>query len=56
MKCSDFYNEETEQAIQESYDILSGKIPAKRYNSAAEMIADILAEDDNEEIAKIERA
>ncbi|MCL2208420.1 MAG: hypothetical protein FWB90_10080 [Fibromonadales bacterium] len=37
---------ETLEAMQEVKDIESGKIQAKRYNSAAEMHADILAEED----------
>ena len=35
------YNTETEEAIQESKDIMQGKIKAKSYASVEEMIADI---------------
>lgn len=38
------YNIETENAIQESRDILSGKIKAKSYSSVNEMLNDL--EDD----------
>ena len=37
------YNAETLAAIQEARDIISGKVEAKRYKTAAEMHADILA-------------
>ncbi|EEZ90992.1 addiction module antitoxin, RelB/DinJ family [Mobiluncus mulieris 28-1] len=39
------YNTETEAAMAEARAISEGKIPAKRYQSATEMIDDILAED-----------
>ena len=44
------YNAETMAAIQETLDIESGKIPAKRYDSVEEMMNDILcvAEDEPE--------
>jgi len=35
------YNMETEAAMQEARDIMAGKIPAKVYQSVAEMNADI---------------
>ena len=35
------YNTETEAAIQEARDIISGKVNAKSYSSVAEMNADI---------------
>jgi len=38
------YNAETLSAMQEARDIMSGKVEAKRYKTAAEMHADILAE------------
>nr|WP_211579759.1 type II toxin-antitoxin system RelB/DinJ family antitoxin [Mobiluncus mulieris] len=38
------YNTETEAAMDEARAIAEGKIPAKRYQSATEMIDDILAE------------
>ena len=38
------YNRETEIAIQEARDIMSGKIQTKMYTSVAEMNADIDAE------------
>ena len=34
------YNTETEAAIQEARDIMSGKIKAKSYNSVDEMLED----------------
>jgi DNA-damage-inducible protein J len=43
------YNAETEAAIQEARDIMSGKIKAKVYHSVAEMNADIDAEADEDE-------
>lgn len=45
---NDLPNEETLQAMQEAEDIASGKIPAKRYSSVQEMVADILSEEDEE--------
>ena len=41
------YNAETEAAIQETRDIMSGKIQAKVYASVAEMNADIDADEDD---------
>ena len=41
-------NAETLAAMQETEDILSGKIQAKSYNSVEEMVHDILAEDDDD--------
>ena len=38
------YNEETLVAMREAMDIVNGKVKAKRYKTAAEMHADILAE------------
>ena len=38
------FNEETLAAMQEAEDIASGKIQAKRYNSFAELLAEIDAE------------
>jgi len=38
------YNAETLAAMQEARDIMAGKTEAKRYKTAAEMHADILAE------------
>ena len=35
------YNAETEEAIQEARDIMSGKIDAKSYDSVDEMLADM---------------
>jgi hypothetical protein len=40
------YNAETLAAMQEARDIMAGKMEAKRYKTAAEMHADILAEND----------
>ena len=42
------YNAETEAAIQEARDIMSGKIKTKVYASVAEMNADIDAEDEDD--------
>lgn len=39
------YNKETIAAFKEAEDILSGKIPAKRYNSVSEMMDDVFKED-----------
>ena len=39
------YNAETEAAIQEARDIMSGKIQAKTYSSFSEFLADLDAED-----------
>ena len=35
------YNRETEEAIQEAKDIMSGKIPSKTYSSAQEMFDEL---------------
>lgn len=42
------YNAETEAAIQEGKDIISGKISAKRYSSFDELIKDIDKENKDE--------
>jgi len=42
--CIPTYKAETLAAMQEARDIMSGKVEAKRYKTAAEMHADILAE------------
>jgi len=42
------YNVETETAIQEARDIMSGKIQARVYTSVAEMNADIDAENEDD--------
>lgn len=42
------FNAETEAAIQETCDIIGGKIKAKTYTDIDEMFRDILAEDDEE--------
>lgn len=39
------YNKETIAAFKEANDILSGKVPAKRYNSVSEMMDDVFKED-----------
>ena len=39
------YNKETIAAFKEANDILSGKIPAKRYDSVSEMMDDVFKED-----------
>jgi hypothetical protein len=41
------YNEETLAAMQETLDIMDGKIEAKSYATVEEMNADIDAEDDD---------
>ncbi len=41
------YNRETLEAIQEARDIMSGKIPAKRYSSLSDVLAEMDAEEDN---------
>jgi DNA-damage-inducible protein J len=38
------YNAETEAAMREARDIMSGKTPAKSYSSAAELSAELDAE------------
>lgn len=40
------YNAETEEAIREGKDILSGKISAKRYNSFDDLLNDLDKEED----------
>ncbi len=35
------YNKETELAIQEARDIMSGKVEAKTYSSVSELLADL---------------
>ncbi|CBK73289.1 RelB antitoxin [Butyrivibrio fibrisolvens 16/4] len=35
------YNKETEEAIQETRDIISGKISAKSYSSSKELFAEL---------------
>ena len=35
------FNRETEDAIQEARDIMSGKVEAKSYNSSRELFADL---------------
>ena len=35
------YNKETEEAISEARDIMSGKVKAKAYSSAEELFADL---------------
>ena len=42
------YNAETEAAIQEARDIMSGKIQAKSYSSFSEFIADLDSEEDDD--------
>lgn len=42
------YNAETETAMQEVEDIISGKVQAKRYHSAKEMLDDLDKEFENE--------
>jgi DNA-damage-inducible protein J len=42
------FNEETEAAMREAEDIAAGRIEAKSYSNVDEMIAEILAEDDDE--------
>jgi len=44
------YNAETEAAMQEARDIISGQIHAKVYHSVEEMNADLDAEDDGEQV------
>ncbi|MFU0514054.1 type II toxin-antitoxin system RelB/DinJ family antitoxin [Gardnerella swidsinskii] len=39
------YNKETIAAFKEAKDILSGQVPAKRYNSVSEMMDDVFKED-----------
>ena len=38
------YNKETEEAMQEARDIMSGKTPAKAYSSAQELFDELDAE------------
>ena len=35
------YNKETEEAIQEARDIMSGKVQAKTYSSAEELFSEL---------------
>ena len=42
------YNAETLAAFREAEDIIAGRKVVKSYNSAEEMIADILAEEDED--------
>jgi hypothetical protein len=42
------YNEETMDAMKESLDISDGKIEAKSYNTVAELMADIHAEEEDD--------
>lgn len=42
---NDIPNEETIESMQEMEDIISGKIPAKRYETVHEMVEDIMRED-----------
>jgi len=42
------YNAETEAAIQEARQIMSGKLPAKQYHSASELFAELDAETEDE--------
>jgi len=44
------YNAETEAAIQEARDIMSGKVKAKMYSNVAEMNADLDADDEGTEV------
>lgn len=46
-------NAETMAALQESEDILSGKVPAKTYNSASELIREAQEEVDAEDKANL---
>lgn len=41
------FNDETEEAIREAYDILAGKSPAKRYSSAHELFEELNSEGDD---------
>ena len=43
------FNRETEEAIQEARDIMSGKVEARSYHSADDLISDIMSEIDAEE-------
>ena len=46
--CLHRYNAETEAAIREAEDIISGRAQVKRYNSFDKFIKDLDEEDDNE--------
>jgi DNA-damage-inducible protein J len=46
------YNAETEDAMQETRDIMSGKTPAKKYRSAKELFNELDAEYETELKAK----
>ncbi|WP_347490613.1 type II toxin-antitoxin system RelB/DinJ family antitoxin [Desulfoscipio sp. XC116] len=41
------YNAETLAAIQEARDIIAGKVPAKSYNSVAELMEDLNSDDED---------
>ena len=43
------YNQETLDAMREARDIMSGKIQAKAYTNVDEMLADILAEKNDDD-------
>lgn len=43
------YNRETLEAAQEARDIMSGKVEARSYHSADDLISDIISEIDAEE-------
>jgi hypothetical protein len=47
-KCPPDYNEETLAAMQETLDIMDGKIKVKSYATVEEMNADIDAEEDDD--------
>jgi DNA-damage-inducible protein J len=44
------YNAETEAAIQEARDIMSGKIQAKSYDSFQEMLNEAIADDSEDSV------
>ncbi len=41
------YNAETLAAIQEARDIIAGKVPAKSYNTVAELMEDLNSDDED---------
>ena len=43
------YNRETEEAMQEARDIMSGKIESKSYSSFQELVDEINAEEDEDD-------
>lgn len=45
------YNAETLAAIQEARDIIAGKVPAKSYNTVAELMEDLNSEDDKHNLS-----